>query len=867
MAGLRRKVRRFVNDLFEWIRFRVWSLIAYFFYSIRVDPKWEEEVKRVAGRGRIVHVIRTVHLLDSLCLVYFSRRVGLPPIGYVYGLQQWFLRPFRWIYRFMTYQERKIEDKKHANAVLDMGGSIIISLRRTPKTLKRRGMEMGEEALGWLVERVRERGERIILVPHAFVWGRRPEKQDHGVIDRIFGPRESPGVIRSIIQVVRSFRSANIIAAEPVDLKAFIDEFPGTGEAGTMEGVLQRRLAADIDRRRTIVAGPVTRSRYRTADLILADTELVDVVRGEAKKTGKTEDEIRTRVRGMLDEIMPDYHYAFIGGWEVMLKAFGIFDKVFDGIYLEPQEHEMLKNLAARGPVILLSGHRSHVDYILLSWVFGHESDLMVPYIAAGKNLSFWPLGWWFRGSGAFFIRRTLGSDVLYKEVLAAFIRRIVLDGNHVEIFMEGTRSRSGKALPPKLGLFSMVLDAVERLPAAAEVNFLPVAINYERVIEEQSYSLEQSGRDKRSENIRGLYETQDVLESRFGRIYVRFGKPYSIQEMRRDKPSLRDHDGVRRLAYSIFYEMDRSFHITPTGLAATVLLCGPHSGVGEADFFRDAVFYLKFAVSTGKKVSHVLRPCLELGEGDIGDEADPAWKELREVMYHAIHLLASDDLVTMSAGGGGVYHVPEHARVRLDYYKNAFYGTMGPHALACRSFLAFGMEAVDMEELKAAARFLSKLLKYEFIFNPRLSFDANYAATLSMLETMRLIEIDGARRIITVRKRREVEKVGVLVESLLESYYLTTRAVASHPGKGMSEREIVRRVFGLHERLLLEREISHAESRNRSAVGYCLKALEDRGVLVEGKKNTYDVSEPYRRREKIESLASDIYRFVRLPL
>ena len=568
----------------------------------------------------------------------------------------------------------------------------------------------------------------------------------------------------------------------------------------------------------------------------------------------------------MLDEIMPDYHYAFIGGWEVTLKAVGIFDKVFDGIYLEPEEHRMLKDLAARGPVILLSGHRSHVDYILLSWVFGHDSDLMVPYIAAGKNLSFWPLGWWFRGSGAFFIRRSLGSDDLYREVLAAYIRRIVSDGHHVEIFMEGTRSRSGKVLPPKLGLFSMVLDAVDRLPVTAEVNFLPVAINYERVIEEQSYSLEQSGRDKRSENIRGLYETQDVLESRFGRIYVRFGKPFSIQEMRRDMPSLRDHDCVRRLAYRIFYEMDRSFHITPTGLAATVLLCGPHSGVGEEDFFRDAVFYLKFAVSTGKKVSHVLRPCLELGEGDIGNEANPAWKEMREVMYHAIHLLANDDLIMMSAGGGGVYHVPEHARVRLDYYKNAFYGTMGPHALACRSFLAFGREAVDLDELKVTAKFLSKLLKYEFIFNPYLSFDANYAATLSMLETMGLIEIDGARKIITVLRRREVEKIGVLVESLLESYYITAQAVASHSGRGMSEREIVRRAFGLHERLMLERRISRAESRNKSAVGYCIKALEDRGVLVERKKKAYDVGEAYRQREKIEALAGDVYRFIRLP-
>jgi glycerol-3-phosphate O-acyltransferase len=441
----------------------------------------------------------------------------------------------------------------------------------------------------------------------------------------------------------------------------------------------------------------------------------------------------------------------------------------------------------------------------------------------------------------------------------------MVRDKNHIEIFMEGTRSRSGKALPPKTGLFSMVLEAVERVPRTCDVNFLPVAINYERVIEERSYSLEQSGREKSAENITGLVETQDVLESKYGRIHVRFGRPYSVRDMRMEFPSLTDKNYIRRIAYRLFYEMDRSFHITPTGLAATVLLCGPASGVSEEDFFREVVFYLTFAAATGKKAANILQPCLAMKERDVGDEDNASWRVLKEVMYHAVHLLAADDLIMMSAGGGGVYTVPEGARVRLDYYKNAFYGTMAPHALACRSFLAFARETVDIDDLKLTARFLSRLFKYEFIFNPNLPFEANYFAIMFMLESMGLIEIDNKERIVKIRDRRGIERVGVLVESLLESYYTATAAVSRHPGKGMSEREIIRRAFSLHERLMLERELHRIEARNRAAVTYCMKALRDMGILQKVKRRVYDVSDEYMDGREIEEFAQRIHRFIKI--
>jgi len=857
------KIINLIGNLAEWFRSIIWNITSHFFYSIRVDRKWEEEVKKVARKGKIIHVIRTVHFLDSLCLVYFSRRAGLPEIRYVYGLQDWFFRPLRWIYRFMTNQGKYVEDRIHAEKVLDEGGSIIICLRKTPKTLKKAGVEIGEEPLEWLIQRVKKQREDIYLIPHAFVWGRRPEKDEPGMIDKIFGPRESPGIIRSIIQVIRSFRSANIIVCEPLNLKSFIENISPSNENENIAKTLQKKLASEIDRKRTIIAGPALRSRYRTADIIMTDEKLLRVISEEAKRSGKSEEEVKAKVRKILDEIMPSYHYAFIDGWEIILSAFGVFDKVFDGIYLEPQEQEQLKTLASKGPIILLPGHRSHVDYILLSWVFAHICDLMVPHIAAGKNLSFWPLGWWFRGSAAFFIRRTIGEDNLYREVLAAFVRRTLFDGNHIEIFMEGTRSRSGKMLNPKLGLFSMVLEAALKLPENSDVNFLPVAINYDRVIEEKSYYLEQMGMEKHSEDIKALYETQDVLQSRFGRIYVRLGNPINIKEIRKEFSSSYNSYSVKRLAYRIFHEIDRSFHITPTGLAATTLLCCPGSAIGEEDFFKDAVFYFKFAVASGKKVSRVLLPCLTLDAQHIMDKSFQPWREMQEVMYHAIHLLADDDLVTMSAGGGGVYYVPPGARLRLDYYKNSFYGTMGAHALACKSLISSNQTEVPINELKKDAKFLSKLFKYEFIFNPNLSFEANFSAILLLLETIGLIEINGKNQSVKILEPQKIQKIGILVNSLLESYFITILSALSYVGKTVTEQEIRRRAFRIHERYLITGKLSHPESRNKSAISFCIKVLEDMQLLQESKEKHYLVAQTEDKKENLKKVAENIQYFL----
>src|SRR5262249_5539729 len=145
----------------------------------------------------------------------------------------------------------------------------------------------------------------------------------------------------------------------------------------------------------------------------------------------------------------------------------------------------------------------------------------------------FFPLGLVFRRGGAFFIRRSFGGDRLYAAVVDAYIRRLIREGYSIEFFLEGKRSRTGKLLPPKLGLLNMVIEAGLSVPNR-EVFFVPVSIGYDRIVEGGSYVEELIGGEKQKEDARGLLRTTRVLRGRYGRLNIQFGDIQSLSDLRR---------------------------------------------------------------------------------------------------------------------------------------------------------------------------------------------------------------------------------------------------------------------------------------------------------------------------------------------
>lgn len=829
-------VKQWFRDFFQWLRGYIYSIFALFLDQVHADETWVLTGREAEVGGCVVHVLRSVHPFDSLCIHRLCVRNGLRDIGYVYGLEGWLLRPVRWIYRFMMRHKRDVEDRTHLEAVLDEGRSAILCLRRSPRTFHARGQEIGTEVIKWLRQYGARTGNEVILVPHSFVWGPQPQRDATSVLDRLFGTKESPGMIRALLQFARSRRTVTIRAYPAVRL---------SDQDGTDEEI-RNSLATTLDRARRTVTGPLARSAFRTADRVMSNPVLVDDLSRISTQQGKSISHVSKEAEKELGRLMARPFPAAVGLMDAIFKR--VFPTLYDGIEMEPDDLAQVRHAVERGPVIILPTHRSHIDYLLLSWIFYHRA-IPLPFVAAGRNLSFWPLSTIFGGCNAFFIPRTLVGKDIERAVLRAYAHYLLSEGHNIEIFLEGTRSRSGKMLPLRTGLLEMFLEKARDLDGKT-VSLLPVSLCYERVIEEGYYAGEQAGGSKDPEGLGGLLRTSDFLAADYGKLVVCFGSPVELRDLEKDDPDPGSDRSVKRIAYRVAWEMNSLEALTPTGLVATVLLQCPPLGIDETTLFDCALFYIDVLAASGKPMASTLRPCLGLEPARIGCEDEPRFVQLREALYQAIHLLGEDDLVRIAGqAGSAVYSVPWETRLRLDYYRNSAIGMLAAPAIVCRVLKTMGWEeTVDITDVRSTTKFLSGLLRHEFVFDAHHGFEENFNRTLALLELKKIIRIDADR--INCTDTIGADRLAACVEPVLETYRLTALALSDVSRRlPVPEWEALLRTFNLHDRLYLEGDAIYVESRNRSAIKLALRSFTDMGELGVPKPKHYELPDDGEKR------------------
>eukprot|EP00750_Incisomonas_marina_P014133 INCI17608.4.p1 GENE.INCI17608.4~~INCI17608.4.p1 ORF type:complete len:1235 (+),score=194.75 INCI17608.4:93-3707(+) len=183
-----------------------------------------------------------------------------------------------------------------------------------------------------------------------------------------------------------------------------------------------------------------------------------------------------------------------------------------------------------KAPVVLLPTHRSYVDFLLVSYIF-FTFSIDLPFIAAAEDF----LGMGFvtamlRDSRAFFLKRGGFDDKLYATLFGEYVADILRQRHSVEFFIEGTRSRSGKQLAPKKGLLkSLVQNYLNG--KVSDVVFVPVVIDYEKVMELAAFAAEMLGYQKRKESLKELVgATASVLRSNYGTVAIKFSREISLK-------------------------------------------------------------------------------------------------------------------------------------------------------------------------------------------------------------------------------------------------------------------------------------------------------------------------------------------------
>jgi glycerol-3-phosphate O-acyltransferase len=438
----------------------------------------------------------------------------------------------------------------------------------------------------------------VDLVPVAIFWGRAPHKE--ASLWRLLFAEDwvLVGRFRKALNVLVNGRNTLVDFGDPVRLRDALSG--GMSEQRGVRWIL-RNLRTGLRAQRASTIGPDLSHRRTLVAQLLKTADVRGVVRGEMRTRGSSRRAALLAARKYAIEIAANYSEPFVRFMSVGLGW--LWNRLYDGVDFE--HVEKLNEIGDGAEIIYVPCHRSHMDYLLLSYVI-YRKGFAVPHVAAGINLNLPVIGRFLRKGGAFFLRRSFKGDALYAAVFAKYLGFMMARGHSLEYFIEGGRSRTGRLLSPRTGMLSMTVRAYIRDPKRPVV-FMPVYFGYERIVEGRTYIGELSGVPKEKESVLGLVKAfVSVLRSKLGKVHVNLGRPIPLDELlcrhnpnwRRAPPETVEsrpewiNDAVGDLAARINIEINAAAALTPINLVAIAILATPRQALPEVDLVRQVELY-----------------------------------------------------------------------------------------------------------------------------------------------------------------------------------------------------------------------------------------------------------------------------------
>jgi glycerol-3-phosphate O-acyltransferase len=855
-------------------------LYRKFFDRIQVDENWVKNVREIAERGTVVYILRSLNYVDFLALDHLTRRFDLPEVRYVNDQHLGALSPTHGgIGRIIAPRSSKNE-MEELSAAVQHGASAALFLKRPPNMLDfaagasaGRGMREGDDHILTLIGLQRTRSRPILLVPQTFVWTNRPDTQGTQMLDVLLGPREWPSALRTVGQFLYNYRHVELMAGEPLDLARYLETTPGLSDEVHVRRVIYAMLRR-LERERRTATGPAQKPPDRQRMQVLRSPKLQGAIAHMAGERKEDRNALNRRVLKMLREMQATPDSTTIKGLEMLLDS--VFHRIYAGIDVDMEGLKRLKELTKHGSIVVLPSHKSHVDYLVLSFVF-YQQNLQLPMIAAGDNLSFFPLGPVLRRAGGFFIRRSFKGDKLYSAAVEAYVRRLLRDGNMLELFLEGGRSRTGKLLEPKFGMLSMMVEAVLSLPSR-KVFFVPVSIGYERIVESGSYEQEMSGGDKQKEDAAGLLRTTEVLRHRYGRIHVEFGRELTLDDVREDlgiPPGDEDQltpnkrrSVVTRLANRAMDEINRVTAVTPGALTALALLSDRRRSIAHEELLMRCQKLLRVLITTGARITPrtalhgVLRPEAVREAAQMFVDA-----ELIEV-HDGGGELVSVERRELPIGEGARYRVPERKRIELDTSKNHIVHFFVERALVAVSVLHRPGMPVDVNIVRERVQSLSKLFKHEFRFRADAGFDEIFEETIAAMTSDGELRTTSAGRLDFGPGREDwpgdvwLRTYASILRNFLEGYRVAARGLGLLLKGPMTEKDLVRRTLSLGNRMFLSSDIELREAISKPLMQNALTSFREEGY-VRVKDGRVALTSSFHSPEAVATIESRIAGFI----
>ena len=429
----------------------------------------------------------------------------------------------------------------------------------------------------------------ILLVPVSILWGRAPETEDTWYKALFADAWTKPTGIKQALNIALYGRENYIEFHQATSLQEMIRVAQERSPNFSPAHYVTTTLNQGFNQYKEAVLGPDLSDRRNVINTLMTTEAVRDAVRQESIHKKISLNEADKLARGYLNEIVSDFSYSTLRFAEIALTK--LWTQLYDGI--EVHHFDMVRELAKDYEIVYTPCHRSHIDYLLLSYVI-YKRGLMVPHIAAGINLNMPVVGQLMRGAGAYFIRRSFNGNALYTAVFKEYLHSLLSRNTPLEYFIEGGRSRTGLLLQPKKGMLAMTIQSYLR-GDSKPIAFIPTYFGYEKLLEGSSYIKELGGQKKQSESLFGLLKSMQKIEKVFGMVHVNFGEPVFLEPalQRHSAPTHLDlhadlPDSVKAtvtdVANEILQNINKAVVINPVDLLAIVLLNAPTFELAERD-------------------------------------------------------------------------------------------------------------------------------------------------------------------------------------------------------------------------------------------------------------------------------------------
>ncbi|TAA46036.1 glycerol-3-phosphate 1-O-acyltransferase PlsB [Corallincola spongiicola] len=699
--------------------------------------------------------------------------------------------------------------------------SRVISVEKASRWLNSddAGLPFRTQVLGILEAHRRSDELDVQIVPTGVYWGRAPGKEKPSLLAGL-GDKSSPNWFRKMMLVLLLGRDSFIRFSKPVSLRQMADDF-GINDRTAHRIVRVARV--HFYRQRLMVTGPRLADRQAMFEQIVATPAMRKAIAEEVQAKSKSEEDARAEAIKYLDEIAANYSSNMIRVVDRIMTW--LWNRIYRGIKVS--NAEQVRTLAQSGhELVYVPCHRSHMDYLLLSYVLYYEG-LVPPHIAAGVNLNFWPAGPLFRRGGAFFMRRSFRGNKLYSAVFREYLALLFQKGYSVEYFTEGGRSRTGRLLPPKTGMLAMTVQTLLRGGCDRPITLVPVYLGYEHVMEIGTYMKELKGKRKEKESAWQVLSAVRKLRN-FGLGYVNFGKPISLTNFMNDKaPEWRDSINelevqkpswltptVNQLSQQVMREINNAGALNPINLCALSLLCAEQRSLSRKALEAQITLYLE-----------LIRQVPYHSQTTVPEE------DAKALVSHAIEL---DKFSVVEDGIGEIISLEGKNAVLMTYYRNNII-----HMFALPSLIASCVlrhRQLSEESLYRTVSEIYPMLKAELFMDwDEEGLKQQFAGQLNALENLGLITRKGELLQVPEHrssKRNQLILLANIIQETLQRYTITLAQLTHNPGleRGQlesSSQKIAERLASLHG-------ISAPEFFDKKVFSIFISSLREGGYMDE---------------------------------